>query len=145
MGFTGLPGLGGAGGAGGGMGQLSPYLNIDPSYLQNSAPEYIFDTEAKRGKLRRTQITNYTLKSGALVSNALGSIAVSYSVLYCLLSLAHEDHDEAKSVVSGTLTGLMFKSTSGLKKCARGGLLGFGLSTLWAFGLKPQESIQHYL
>merc|ERR1719516_384514 len=69
------------------------------------------------GKLRRTQITNYTLKSGALVSNALGSIAVSYSVLYCLLSLAHEDHDEAKSVVSGTLTGLMFKSTSGLQKC----------------------------
>jgi len=42
------------------------------------------------GKLRRTQITNYTLKSGALVSNALGSIAVSYSVLYCLLSLGKE-------------------------------------------------------
>merc|ERR1719471_1194731 len=183
--FTGFPGIGGVGGgAGAGMGQLSPYLNIDPSYLQNSAPEYIFDTEAKRGKLeksfsaigssvcigagiggayglydgvrqtalgtmsgklRRTQITNYTLKSGALVSNALGSIAVSYSVIYCLLSLAHEEHDEAKSVVSGTLTGLMFKSTSGLKKCARGGLVGFGLSTLWAFGLKPQESIQHYL
>ena len=120
--FTGLPGLGG----GAGMGQLSPYLNIDPSYLQNSAPEYIFDTEAKRGKLeksftaigssvcigagiggaygvydgvrqtalatmsgrlRRTQITNYTLKSGALISNALGSIAVSYSLMYCLLSL----------------------------------------------------------
>merc|ERR1711942_289755 len=77
--------------------------------------------------------------------NALGSIAVSYSVLYCLLSLAHEDHDEAKSVVSGTLTGLMFKSSSGLKKCARGGLVGFGLSTLWAFGLKHQESIQYYI
>ena len=120
--FTGLPGLGG----GAGMGQLSPYLNIDPSYLQNSTPEYLFDTEAKRGKLeksftaigssvcigaglggayglydgvrqtalgtmsgklRRTQITNYTLKSGSLVSNALGSIAVSYSLMYCLLSL----------------------------------------------------------
>merc|ERR1719384_2923295 len=140
--FTGLPGLGGAAGGAGGMGQLSPYLNIDPSYLQNSAPEYIFDTEAKRGRLeksftaigssvcigaglggayglydgiretamkgmsrnlRRTQITNYTLKRGALVSNALGSIAVSYSVMYCLLSLAHEEHDEAKSVVACTV------------------------------------------
>merc|ERR1711925_32684 len=129
-------------------GQLSPYLNIDPSYLQNSAPEYIFDTEAMKGisrNLRRTQITNYTLKRGALVSNAMGSIAVSYSVMFCLLSLAHEEHDEAKSVVSGTLTGLMFKSTSGLQKCARGGLVGFGLSALWAFGLKPQETIQHYI
>jgi len=182
--FTGLPGLGGGVGGGAGMGQLSPYLNIDPSYLQNSAPEYIFDTEAKRGKLeksftaigssvcigagiggayglydgvrqtalgtmsgrlRRTQITNYTLKSGALISNALGSIAVSYSLMYCLLSLAHEDNDEAKSVVSGTLTGLMFKSTSGMKTCAKGGLVGFGLSALWAFGLKKQDSVQHYI
>ena len=58
---------------------------------------------------------------------------------------AHEDNDEAKSVVSGTLTGLMFKSTSGLKKCAKGGLVGFGLSTLWAFGLKQQDTIQHYI
>lgn len=29
-------------------------------------------------RLRRTQITNYTLKSGARASNALGSIAVIY-------------------------------------------------------------------
>jgi len=136
--FTGFPGIGGVGGAG--MGQLSPYLNIDPSYLQNSAPEYIFDQEAKRGKLeksftaigssvcigagiggayglydgirqtavgdmtgklRRTQITNYTLKSGALVSNALGSIAVSYSVIYCLLSLGGEKkHLGAVNIIS---------------------------------------------
>ena len=34
-----------------------------------------------------------------------------------------EDNDEAKSVISGTLTGLFFKSTSGLQKCARGGLV----------------------
>ena len=58
---------------------------------------------------------------------------------------AEEDHDSAKSVLSGTLTGLLFKSTSGVKKCARGGLVGLGLSTLWAFGLKPQESVQHYI
>ena len=115
--------LGGHYGAGAGMGQLSPYLNVDPSYLSQTQPEYLFDTEAKRGKLeksftaigssvcigsglggayglyngirktaemqgalRRTQIMNYTLKSGALVSNAFGTIAVSYSLLHCLLS-----------------------------------------------------------
>ena len=58
---------------------------------------------------------------------------------------AHEDNDEAKSVVSGTLTGLMFKSTSGLKTCAKGGVVGFGLSALWAFGLKKQDSVQHFI
>jgi len=182
--FTGLGGhLGGMGGPpGGNLGQLSPYLNVDPSYLQQ--PEYLFDTEAKRGKLeksftaigsavcigtgigasyglfngirqtaemhgalRRTQIMNYTLKSGGLVSNAFGTIAVSYSLLHCLLANVPviEDNDEAKSVISGTLTGLFFKSTSGVQKCARGGLVGFGLSALWALGLKKQETVQHYI
>lgn len=177
-------GLGGGVGGAGGLQGLSPYLNIDPSYLQSSAPEYLFDQEAKRGKmeksftaigtavcmgaalggayglydgvrqtaasdltgrLRRTQVMNYTIKSGATVSNALGSIAVVYSGLYCLLSLAREEDDEAKSILSGTLTGLLFKSTAGLRKCAMGGAFGLGLATLWSFGLKKQETIQHFM
>ena len=43
-------------------------------------------TAEMQGALRRTQIMNYTLKSGGLVSNALGTIAVSYSLLHCLLA-----------------------------------------------------------
>lgn len=163
---------------------LSPYLNIDTSYL-SSNPEYLFDTETKRGKmeksfsaigsavcigssiggaygvydgvrqtalsgltgrLRRTQIMNYTLKGGASFGNALGTVAVLYSLSHCLLSLTvYEEDDEIKSMVSGTATGALFKSTSGLKKCARGGAIGLGLASLWAFGLKRQETVQHYL
>jgi len=163
---------------------LSPYLNIDPSYLNSSTPEFLFDNEARRGgleksftaigssvvlgaaaggayglydgirqtatadmkgRLRRTQITNYTLKSGATASNSLGSIAVIYSSLYCLLSFAHEEDDEAKSMVTGAVTGALFKSTAGLRKCAMGGVAGLGLATLWAFGLKRQEQLQNYI
>ena len=95
-----------------------------------------------KGALRRTQIMNYTLKSGGLVSNAFGTITVSYSLLHSLLSNGEdfcpnficiklklftvsvlEDNDEANTMISGTLTGLFFKSTSGMKKCARGGLV----------------------
>ena len=43
-------------------------------------------TAEMQGALRRTQIMNYTIKSGGLVSNALGTIAVSYSLLHCLLA-----------------------------------------------------------
>merc|ERR1712243_467658 len=154
----------------GGAAQLSPYLNFDPSYLQSSEPDYIYDTEAKRGRLeksftaigssvcagaavvgayglfdgirqtastsmsgrlRRTQITNYTLKGASSVSNALGSVVVSYSLFHALVSLADDDNaylaDEAKSCISGALTGLLFKSTSGIAKCGKGGLrFGFG-------------------
>ena len=42
-------------------------------------------TANMQGALRRTQLMNYTLKSGGLVSNAFGTIAVSYSLLHCLL------------------------------------------------------------
>ncbi len=37
------------------------------------------------GRLRRVQVMNYTIKSGGSVSNALGSIAVIYSSIYCLV------------------------------------------------------------
>ena len=43
---------GGLSGVSGSLQGLSPYLNIDPSYLQTAAPEYLFDQEAKRGKVR---------------------------------------------------------------------------------------------
>lgn len=184
--FTG--GLGGGRGGLGGAAQLSPYLNFDPSYLQTVEPDYLYDTEAKRGKLeksftaigssvcvgaalggtyglfdgirqtamadmsgklRRTQITNYTLKSAASVSNALGSVVVSYSIFHALLSLADDESgrlsEEGKSCISGTFTGLLFKSTSGAAKCLRGGALGLGLAAAWAFGLKKQDSVQHYI
>ena len=90
-------------------------------------------------------MTNYTLKSAASVSNALGSVVVSYSICHALLSLAgfhnllplqsifrldsrlsisHPDDnerlpEEAKSCISGALTGLLFKSTSGAVKCLK--------------------------
>jgi len=179
-------GLGQAGGLGtqNSMQGLSPYLNIDPSYLQ-STPEYLFDQETKRGKmeksfsaigtavcvgsgigtaygvydgvrqtaladlsgkLRRTQIMNYALKGGASVGNALGSVAVLYSLTHCLMSLTvYEEDDEVKSMISGTVTGALFKSTSGLKRCAAGAGLGLGLATLWAYGLRRQETVQNYL
>jgi hypothetical protein len=103
------------GGLGGAQGhsaahQLSPYLNVNPSYLQSSTPEFIVNQEQKKGriersftgiggsvlvgaaagggyglydgvrrtaiegmtgKLRRTQIINYTMKSGAIFTALL--------------------------------------------------------------------------
>ena len=42
-------------------------------------------TAEMQGALRRAQIMNYSIKSGGLVSNSLGTIAFSYSLLHCLL------------------------------------------------------------
>lgn len=185
-GFLGLGGLGSAGISSGGSGlsKLSPYLNVDPSYLQTETPEYILNQDQKRGrmehsftaigtsvivgsgiggayglydgvrqsalsgmsgKLRRTQILNHTLKSGARMSNALGSLAVIYSCFYSLVSQVHEEDDELKSCVSGAVTGALYKSTAGVKKTLAGGAIGLTIAAAWAFLLKRDERIANYV
>jgi len=184
-GFLGLGGLGSAGiGGGGGLSKLSPYLSVDPAYLQTETPEYILNQDQKRGrmensftaigtsvivgsgvggayglydgvrqsaltgmsgKLRRTQILNHTLKSGARMSNALGSLAVIYSCFYSLASLAHEEDDELKSCVCGAVTGALYKSTAGARKTLAGGAIGLTIAAAWAFLLKRDERIANYV
>ena len=72
--FTG--GLAGLGGGQTGVGQLSPYLNIDPSYLSVSQPEYIFDTEAKRGSFEKSFTA---IGSSVCTGSATGAVYGLYS------------------------------------------------------------------
>ena len=67
------------------------------------------------------------------------------SIYLSILFLAYEEDDELKSLISGAVTGAVFKSTAGIKKCARGGAIGLGLATIWAYGLKRQETVQNYI
>ena len=83
------------------------------------------------GKLRRTQILNHTLKSGARMSNALGSLAVIYSCFYSLVSQVREEDDELKSCISGGVTGALYKSTAGVRKTLAGGAIGLTIAATW--------------
>ena len=55
------------------------------------------------GKLRRTQIMNYSLKKASLVGNALGSIAVSYCAIHTLIG-----YTDSKSLSLGNTATLDF-------------------------------------
>nr|QBH72746.1 hypothetical protein [Nicoletia phytophila] len=155
-----------------GLAPLSPYLNFDPTYLQQSQPEFIFPEGAARqrgrfelafsqiggscmigasvggmgglynglksttlagqtGKLRRTQLLNYVMKQGATTANTLGVLAVMYSGFGVLLSWLRGSDDEANTLVAATATGLLYKSSAGLRKCATGGAIGFGLAAAY--------------
>merc|ERR1719167_1835131 len=96
-----------------------------------------------KGRLRRTQILNHTLKSGGSVSNALGSLAVIYSSFYVLISQLREEDDELKSCLSGAATGLLYKSSAGVRKCATSGALG--LAAVWSFLLRKDQRISDYV
>lgn len=83
------------------------------------------------GKLRRTQLLNHVMKQGAATANTLGTVAVMYSAFGVLLSWVRGEDDDVNTVVAGGATGLLYKSTAGLRKCAIGGGIGLALSSLY--------------
>jgi len=153
---------------GAGIAPVSPYLNFDPSIINQGGPEFIFPEGAARqrgrfelafsqiggsvmtgaflgsvnglytglrettlagheGSVRRTQVLNYITKRGAASANALGIVALMYSGFGVILQLARGIDDELNTVTASTMTGLLYKGSAGLRKCATGGALGFSL------------------
>jgi len=84
------------------------------------------------GKIRRTQLLNYVMKRGSASANTLGVVAFMYSGLGCLLYYARgKEEDDFNTIGAGALTGLIYKSTAGLKKCAVGGMIGLAASAAY--------------
>lgn len=77
------------------------------------------------------RLVNYVMKQGAKSANTLGVVAVLYSVFGVGLSWARETEDDLNTLAAATATGLMFKSTAGLRKCAKGGAFGFALAAVY--------------
>lgn len=88
-------------------------------------------TAQLQGAIRRTQLINYVTKHGASSAQTLGVIAFLYSGFGVILSKARGADDEMNTLAAATLTGTIFKSSAGLRGCARGGLIGLGLSTVY--------------
>ncbi|XP_066148909.1 mitochondrial import inner membrane translocase subunit Tim23 [Euwallacea fornicatus] len=85
------------------------------------------------GKLRRTQLINHIMKKGSATANTFGSVAVIYSAFGVFLSWARGTDDDLNTITAATATGLLYKSTAGLKRCGMGGAIGLGASMLYAF------------
>jgi len=105
------------------------------------------DTQNLPMKIRRTQLLNYIGKHGASAGNGLGVVALMYSAIGVTLSWARETDDEYNTLGAATATGLLYKSSSGLKRCGIGGVVGFSLAALyimWTRGSKDR-SIANYI
>lgn len=85
----------------------------------------------QKGRLRVTQLINHTMKKGAASANTLGVIALMYSGFGTILSYARNAEDELNTLAAASLTGMLYKSTSGLKKCATGGAVGLGIAAAY--------------
>ncbi|KAI1894453.1 hypothetical protein AGOR_G00115970 [Albula goreensis] len=83
-------------------------------------------------KPRNVQILNLVTRQGATWANTLGSVALLYSVFGVVIEKARGAEDDLNTVAAGTLTGMLYKSTGGLRGAARGGLVGLAMSGLYA-------------
>ena len=154
------------------MQSISPYLNVDPSILNQGSPEWIFPEGASRQRgrfelafsqiggavmtgaffggvhgfyngwkqmgsneqkasVKRTQLLNHIVKRGSGTANTLGVLTVMYSGFGVIFSWIRGVDDEVNTIAAGTATGLLYKSSAGLRKCGIGGALGLGLSTAY--------------
>ncbi|VDP19993.1 unnamed protein product [Soboliphyme baturini] len=75
---------------------------------------------------------NYVVKHGQSSATSLGVIALIYSGFGVLLSYVRGADDELNTLAAGTATGLLYKSTSGLRRCAIGGGVGFALAAAYS-------------
>lgn len=77
------------------------------------------------------RLLNHVMKQGSATANTLGAITVLYSAFGVLFQYARGEDDEVNTILAGTSTGLLYKSTAGLKRCAIGGGVGLALSGLY--------------
>lgn len=71
------------------------------------------------------------MKQGSATANTMGSICVIYSAFGVLLQFARGKDDETNTVLAGTATGLLYKSTAGVRRCALGGGIGLAISGIY--------------
>lgn len=57
------------------------------------------------------RLLNHIMKQGSSTANTLGALAVMYSGFGVLLQWARGEDDEVNTLLAGTATGLMYKST----------------------------------
>lgn len=73
------------------------------------------------------RILNYVMKTGAKSANTLGTVAVLYSIFGVGLHWMRETEDELNTLAAATATGLLYKSTAGMKSCLKGGAAGLAI------------------
>lgn len=72
------------------------------------------------------------------------SLALIYSLLGTGICWIRGVDDELNTVASGALTGLLYRSTAGLKAALRGSVYGLGASSIYVF-LTSKDRLQNYI
>lgn len=83
-------------------------------------------------KLRLNSVLNSMTRRGPFLGNSAGVLAMVYNGVNSTIGYYRGKHDAGNSLVAGALSGMLFKSTRGVRSMAISGGLVAGMAGLWA-------------
>lgn len=90
-------------------------------------------------KLRLNGVLNSITRRGPFLGNSAGVIAMTYNGVNSLIGYYRGKHDTANSIVAGALSGMIFKSTRGVKPMMVSGGLVASVAGAWAVSYLARE------
>lgn len=88
-------------------------------------------------KLRLNSVLNAVTRRGPFLGNSAGVIAMVYNGFNSFIGHMRGKHDSANSIVAGALSGMIFKSTRGVRPMMISGGIVATVAGAWAVSLTP--------
>ncbi len=85
-------------------------------------------------KLRLNSVLNAVTRRGPFLGNSAGVIAITYNCINSYIGYLRGKHDAANSIAAGALSGMIFKSTRGLRPMLISGGIVASVAGVWAVG-----------
>ena len=83
-------------------------------------------------KLRLNSVLNSMTRRGPFLGNSAGVIAMVYNGINSTIGYYRGRHDSANSIVAGAMSGMLFKSTKGVRPMMISGGLVASAAGVWA-------------
>lgn len=86
-------------------------------------------------KLRLNGVLNSITRRGPFLGNSAGVVAMVYNGINSTIGYYRGKHDTANSIVAGALSGMIFKSTRGVRPMVISGSVVASIAGAWAVGV----------
>ncbi|RSL88342.1 hypothetical protein CDV31_016068 [Fusarium ambrosium] len=83
-------------------------------------------------KLRLNAVLNSVTRRGPFLGNSLGVVAIIYNCINSLIGSLRGKHDAGNTVLAGALSGMLFKSTRGIRPMMISGGIVASVAAGWA-------------
>jgi import inner membrane translocase subunit TIM23 len=83
-------------------------------------------------KLRLNSVLNSITRRGPFLGNSAGVVAICYNCINSYIGYLRGKNDAANTIVAGALSGMLFKSTRGLRPMAISGGIVASVAGAWA-------------